>query len=487
MSAPPVSAVGGTPVADAPGVFRAGTLVYSRRQLSWLFVWLLTGDLVFMIVSQIEPRILPILLKNDGASDQQIAWIVGTLVQITQLILNPIYSYASDRTRTRWGRRIPYLMVVTPFVSLFLMLAPYAPEISRFVIRYPLGARLIGVVAAPPAIVMYGVLVFAFSLFYTATSAIYFYLFRDTVPDSHMGRFLALFRIVGALATFVLSYWLFGLGVAYPRKLFLAMALLNLVGFGLMCWLVKEGAYPPPEPIRGESGPWLQRVGRATVVYFRESFSDPLNWWTYLCRLMVYAAMTVSSFVVFFPLQELGMNVDAVGHALAWPSFAWMIVAYPVGILIDRWKIFRVLRYALILQCAGYLLSFFLITGPASFLASSIVTGVLFWAIMLGQFMLGQEVFPALKLGQFFSANVVLQSVIIALVVSPFCGWLFDRLKGTESILHLPMVGALHVGPYRYINLVFCAIYLVSLLGLLRVESTLRNRQERSEFNPAGA
>ncbi|MDR0353956.1 MAG: MFS transporter [Opitutaceae bacterium] len=474
------------PRKSAGTIYRAGTLAYNRRQLVVLFFWLLIGDLVFMVGNQFEPRVLPILLKQAGASDAHIAWIVGTLIQVMQLVLNPIYSYNSDRTRSRWGRRIPYLFVVTPFVSLLLVLTPYAPDIAAWLMRYSWMRALAQNLPCPPAVLMYGLMVGVFYLFYTGTSSIYFYLFRDVVPESHMGRFLALFRIIGALATFIFNYWLFGLGVKFPKEVFLGMALINFAGFMAMCWFVREGEYPPATSGAGKTTdadgapspkPALPvRAARSVVTYFRECFSDPLNWWTYLCRLMVYASMTASSFLVFFPMHELGMDIDEIGRALSWPSLVWIAVAFPVGLLLDKWKVFRVLRWALWIQSLAYLLSFFLIRGDTSFLVSSLVTGVMYWAIMLCQFMLGQEVFPALYLGQFFSANVVLQSVVIALVVSPFCGWFFDAFKGVEQTLALPLLGTLKIGPYRYIMLILGAIFSISLFSLYRVEAIMKKR-----------
>lgn len=461
---------------------RAGNLTYNRRQLVGLFCWLLLADLAFMIVSQVEPSILPILLKNAGASDHHIAWILGTLVQVTQLVLNPIYSTSSDRTRTRWGRRIPYLFVVTPLASLLLAATPYAPDVVAWLQRQSWGPEVLRDLPVPPTVLMYGLFVFGFYLFYSGTSSIFFYLFRDVVPESHMGRFMALFRMVGALGTFVLNYWLLGVGVRLPREMFLGMAVLNLVAFIALCRFVQEPDYPPVER-RADAGrgPLTGRAVATVMSYFRECFSDSLHWWTYVCRLMVYASIMVATFRIFFALHELKMTVEDAGKALSWSSLLWVAVAYPVGMLVDRWKVFRVMKWALWIQSVAYLLSFFLIRDSATFLVFSLVTGVLYWAIMLCQFMLGQEVFPALKLGQFFSANVVFQALVIAVVVSPFCGWLFDTLKGTSHVLLLPVLGALEIGPYRYVMFLLSAVFFISLLGLYRVEALLRERQARTE------
>lgn len=461
-----------------PVCFRVGNLTYNRRQLAWLFGWLLLGDLAFMIVSQVEPTVLPLLLKNAGATDSHVAWILGTLVQVTQLVLNPIYSTCSDRTRTRWGRRIPYLFVVTPLASLLLVLTPYAPEVAGWLQQQGWASAVLRHIPYAPAVLVYGIFVFVFYLFYSGTASIFFYLFRDVVPESHMGRFMALFRMVGALGTFILNHWLLGIGVRLPHELFLAMGALNFVGFMALCWFVKEPEYPPVErAAETERRSFVRKLFDSVVSYFRECYSEPILWWTYICRLMVYASVLVATFRIFFSLHELGMTVEDAGKALSWSSLVWVIVAYPVGLLVDRWKVFRVMRWALWIQSVTYLLSFFLIRDGATFLIFSLITGVLYWAIMLCQFILGQEIFPALRLGQFFSATVVLQAIVIAAVISPFCGWFFDAMKGTVIHLPLPGLGDLAIGPYRFVMLMLSVVFFISLLGLYRVEALLAARK----------
>jgi len=50
------------------------------------------------------------------------------LVRIVEALDDPIIGYWSDRTRTRLGRRIPYVLVATPFLSIFFVILWIPPN-----------------------------------------------------------------------------------------------------------------------------------------------------------------------------------------------------------------------------------------------------------------------------------------------------------------------------------------------------------------------
>jgi MFS family permease len=454
-------------------VYRIGSLSYTPGGLRKLFFWLLTGDVVFVLADSIEPRILPIILKQHGATDTEIALIVSSLTALMQLIVMPVVSYRSDRTRSPWGRRIPYIFWTTPFVSLLLGLTPFAPEIAAWLMGLEAVAPWLERCSTSPVILCFGVLVVAYRFFQAAASTMFFNLFKDVVPGSHMGRFLALFRIFGALATFVITYWLLGLAETHSKPIFVGIALLNFLGFLGLCIFVKEGTYPPVvEHVR----PADAAIGRwpfihACRTFLIESFRQPIYRWTYAARLLIYSAIPVSGFLIFFPQRELGMPLDQVGRFLSWPALVWLAAAYPVGKLIDRFGAIRMLSVSLVASAFSYAASFFIVVGPASFFASAMITGVLYWVVMLGQMALAQEIFNQERFAQLGSANVLVQSLAIAVVISPFAGWALDALKasGLNYVLSVPVVGDVTIAPYRFVNLMLAAVYGLSWLCMARV------------------
>lgn len=451
--------------------YRVGTLSYSLAGLTSLFCWLLGADFVFIIINQIEPVILPVILKQNGADDRAIALLISSIPAAINLIVNPIVSYRSDRTRTRWGRRIPYLALATPLVTLFLALTPFAPEIAHH--------------THGSVILTFGLLIGLYQLFQSVVAAVYFYLLRDVVPMDVMGRFLSLMRIFSALGLFTLNYWMLGLAESHPRAIFLGVAALNLLGIGAMCLMVREGTYPEVvDKVQTQAG--LTKFGplRAAINFAGESFTHPVYGWTYLCRLLVYASMPMSGFVVLFARDDLGLDLATAGKYLAWPSIAWLALAYPTGRAMDRWGPIRVMQLGLLLGIGGYLASFFLIAGPTTFLVATLITGVAYWIVMLAQMMLAQVIFHPMRMGQLSAANVLVQSVVIAAITGPASGFMIEALRHTHVGFSLPALGHVDLTHYRFIYLLLALVYTVSLAGLFKVRRHWMKLGGPSRYRP---
>ncbi len=164
------------------------------------------------------PAILPLLLKAHGADSGQIVVISSTLAMVMNAALNPIISFKSDRFRSRWGRRRPFIVVTTPFVVFFLAAMPFAPEIYRWMESHALLAKLLGMGPLPPILMIFAVLVVGFRTFNLFVATTYYYLMPDVVPTPLLGRFYALFRLVGAGASITFNYFIFGQAQATRRR-----------------------------------------------------------------------------------------------------------------------------------------------------------------------------------------------------------------------------------------------------------------------------
>ena len=176
--------------------------------------------------------------------------------------------------------------------------------------------------------------------------------------------------------------------------------------------------------------------------------------------MTIYAAIPVQMFLVLFSQRELGIaDLDRVGKLSAWGALAWLPFAFPLGWLIDRWgsiRVMTILLWAFLVALAG---SFFFVTGEGTFFASSLLIGAIFPMLMLAQLVLAQHIFPADRMGQFSSASMMIQAVVIALIVGPGTGALLDALKDFRAHIPAPFAsggagadaGALVVGPYRLV------------------------------------
>jgi MFS family permease len=122
-------------VTDSPKLYRVGTLTYTRAKLAVLFFWLLWGDFCYMLMETVVPSILPLKFKELGASNLTVGLIMITIPMILNSMINPIVSFKSDRYRSRWGRRIPFIVTTLPFLVLFLLGIGFSDKIALLV--YP--------------------------------------------------------------------------------------------------------------------------------------------------------------------------------------------------------------------------------------------------------------------------------------------------------------------------------------------------------------
>ena len=103
----------------APGgrkVWTAGSLSYTAGGLALLLLLLLGGDFAWSMRERSVQPLFQILLRQYESSDFLTSLLLGSIPACITVLVWPVVSVWSDRTRTRWGRRIPFLFFPTPFI-----------------------------------------------------------------------------------------------------------------------------------------------------------------------------------------------------------------------------------------------------------------------------------------------------------------------------------------------------------------------------------
>ena len=89
----------------------------------------LVVGLAFMSISafwQIYDSIVPLILKDVFDLRDDIAGIIMALDNVLALFMLPIFGALSDKTNTRFGKRMPYIVLGTLAACLFAFLMPVA-------------------------------------------------------------------------------------------------------------------------------------------------------------------------------------------------------------------------------------------------------------------------------------------------------------------------------------------------------------------------
>lgn len=417
--------------------YKVGTLEYTKRGLVVLFLWLLWGDFCFTLMEGVEPSVLPFMLKNLGASNLTISMYITTITNIFNLTICPMSSYMSDRYRSKWGRRIPFLVFSTPGVALFLILTGFSKEIGSFLFRHFFHHTV--ATEAAFTIGLIAVFVIGYQFFNMIVASVYYYLFSDVVPEHYTGRFFAYFRAMGTAAGALFNFFIYPYAQTHGKEIFVGLGILYFVGFLMMCWRVKEGEYPPPPPV--EKGKNSALVGIKT--FFKESYSHKFYWYFYLS----YAFMAVSGAVgVFGAFRNLnvGLSMKDIGLIGGVTGVITTVLLIPAGTYVDRKHPIRVGMTAMIwnLIFVPTNIIFLWNWNHATVLWLTIIitaitlpVGVVYAAAELPLFF---RLLPHSRIGQFCSANSVVRSAMM-IVAGVAAGYFVDLLRVyCQNIMHIP-------------------------------------------------
>ena len=382
-----------------------GTLTYTKLGLVVLFAWLLWGDFCFTIMEKVLGALLPIQLKSIGADNKMLALMVVILPNILGLSVGPAVSYKSDRYRSRWGRRIPFIVWTMPFLCMFLAGIGFTEDIAD-AMRNAAILKTLGITPHAATMILVGLMVLGFAFFNEFVNSVFWYLFADVVPHAYLGRFMGLMRVMGSIAIFIFQFYLAPYAETHAREIYIIVSLLYFFGFGLMCWRVKEGEYPPEEDDakdtakNGGSTGVLSHIG----TYLQECFLSHPIYIVLFISTFFSGFMAVGVYGVFFA-KQIGVSVENYFVIAAWFSLAGAICHYPAGMLADRFHPVRLTLIFAILSIPGSFLGFFYKVDLPSYILVAVLWFPVAELVGAASGVLLIRVLPRKRYGQFASAN----------------------------------------------------------------------------------
>jgi MFS family permease len=402
-------------------IWTAGTLVYGAGSLIALFLLLLAGDFAWSMKERSVVAMLQLALHSLGTSERLLGLLTGTIPALVTIALTPVVGVWSDRARTRWGRRIPFLLVPTPVIILAMVGIAFARTLGPWLNHLAGGSP-----AADAAwtIGLLAVLWTVFEVFTITANAVFNALVNDVVPRAVIGRFFGLFRSVSLIAGIIFNYRIIGSAEAHFELVFLGIAAIYGVGFGVMCLFVKEGSYPPPPP-RATVG-WRSGI----AAYLRECGSS--RYYLMVCGVIALGmtAMAPVNLFSLYAAKSFGMSVDSYGKHIAVTYVCSLLLAFPLGWLTDRFHPMITGAVALGCYAVAMAVSFVAIHDAGSFGIAFVVHGVVSGAYFTTTAGLGLMLFPRLQFSQFASAALIATS-LCGMVLAPSLGWLLE-LSGHE-------------------------------------------------------
>ena len=417
---------------DEQKKFSVGSLLYTRKGLFMMFAWMLWGDFCFTMMEAVIPSILPLHLRGLGASDQFISVLMTSLPAVFNFTITPTVGLWSDRLRTSWGRRMPFIIGTIPFLTITLVLIGMSDQIGAWVHQNFFSGSAVD--QAKVTIILLACFVGLFDLFNMFVNTIYWYLFNDIIPEHYMGRFMSYFRLVGTLAGMFYNFFIFQFAESHMREIYLGAAVLYFFGFGLMCLKVREGTYPPPEKVAEGPGFLAGVVGTAKS-FWKECFTSRYYWYFMLDP----AIMCLAAFAPFgvFLNKSLGLTLGNIGFLGGLSQGALLLCFLFVGRLVDKWHPVRVMAYFSAAGAFGafgaWIWLFIEKPDPTMYIWQASIGGLLFAPLagtltQVGGMTRWMRILPRDKLGQFSGAMCLVRAAMI-FVAGFAVGWYLDFVK----------------------------------------------------------
>ena len=421
-------------VPEAPGTYRAGTLTYTFGGLAVLFTFLLLGDFAQAIRERCVSDLFQVLLRKYQVSDLVFGLLATAIPALMTLVIVPVVGVFSDNYRSRLGRRIPFLIVTIPVVVVGILGLAAAPALAPALAPLFGGGAEGSRVAAVMSLALFWAMFEAGSII---AHMLFGALINDVVPSKVIGRFYGIFRIIGLGAGILFNVYLFQFAHDWFATMFLVIAAIHAVFFGIMCWKVREGVYPAPLPKRVPAPSLIDHA----VLYARTCLG--VRFFAVLIIVQAVAALAnipINAFALK-SAQAFGLDDAAYGQARAITYTCSLVLAFPLGWLSDLYHPIRTVFIATLAYGIAMVVGWLLVDGPRSFEVFFILHGVLSGAFLTTTLSLLPRLLPRAQYSQMAAGGACISMALIA-AASTGVGLILD-VTGRDYRITFLMAGVI--------------------------------------------
>ena len=341
-------------------------------------------------------------------------WLVGlimTLDNIAGITIQPWVGFLSDRTRTSFGRRMPFLMVGAPIGALFFALIPI------FHLSIPVFPLLMA------AIIIMNI---AMAIFRTPTVA----LMPDITPSPLRSKANGIINLMGGLGTtlaFLGGAFLYRANRGLP---FWFGAALMLVATAIVLLVIRE-----PKDYEQEAAP--ERTGVLATI--GEIIDNPEKSALFIL-LAIFAWFigynAIETFWTTYGKEFLGIKESSAAAMLTYTSAAFLLMALPSGFIATRFGRRRTILAGLAIMLLLTLGGFF-ITNMLYLTVMLILAGVGWALVNINSFPMVSDIAPPGRIGS-YTGLYYFFSMLAAITAPPLVGALMDLFGHRTMFLFSP-------------------------------------------------
>ena len=411
------------------------------------------GFFAVMVAWSVYNSFVPLFLANRFSLDPATIGFFMTLDNIAALLLQPTIGSLSDRTRTKIGRRLPFMLVGAPIAAIAFF---FAPVVAIPLLNISAGTRLPFFIACTMTFML------SMAIWRTPVVA----LMPDVTPSKYRSQANGVINFmggIGSIIAFLIGGKLYEVNNAYP---FWLAAILVLVGVLLVFAFIREPKIYEENPNLEKPNLWksLQQI-------FKEKQHNAIR--IFLAIFFWFVAMNaIETFITLYANQSLGMSESRSVTLMTLNSLAFVLMALPAGLIGGKIGRKRTISIGLVVMVIVMTTIFFI---PASTLVQEVfrlpilgavpVVGLMLILAGLGWALININSLPvvvdltdATQIGT-FTGLYYLFSTLAAIAGPNINGWIVKLTGDNYASIFI-------IGP------IFMIAALISILGMKSGEAT---------------
>ena len=351
------------------------------------------GFFCISIVWPLYNAFVPIFLSKYLSSALMIGFVM-TFDNIAAITLQPFFGALSDRTKTKFGRRMPYLMVGIPMSALFFAFIPFQFSlISLFAIAMGFNIMM--------------------SIYRAPTVA----LMPDLTPSVHRSKANGIINLMGGLGAVLALFvgpMLYDINKFYP---FAAAAVIMVIALLILLKTIKE----PEKLLRYDE----EHTG--IIKAFFEVIKDKDKSALLILVAIFFwfvAYQGVEALFTLYGVKYLGLKESTAAFLLSFFSLTFLLFAIPSGFIAT--KVGR--KKTIMTGITGLSVIFILITffRDTTYLAVLLGIGGIFWALInINSYPMVVEMATESKIGAYTGLYYFFSS-LAAITGPPLLGFIID-------------------------------------------------------------
>lgn len=284
---------------------------------------------------QLYDNLIPLILENTFGFGEKITGVIMAMDNILALFLLPLFGAFSDKTNTRFGKRIPYIIIGTIIAVLSMNVLPLADRAENL----------------PLFVITLGIVLVAMGSYRSPAVA----LMPDLTQKAHRSRANAVVNLMGAAGgvfTLVAIKFLVD-EVEKPNyyPLFLAIMIFMVVAVGILFITIKEkklsaAMVPENEEVVAESGEKVDKLPKEVQKSLYFILISIFLWF------MAYNAVTTA--FSRYAKNVWGMKGGGFADALLVATIAAIVSYIPIGFLSSKFGRKKMILSGIVLMAVAY-------------------------------------------------------------------------------------------------------------------------------------